>query len=189
MKLICKNKYQNKKQFMKSRCYWITGLSASGKTTMANMLTSYLKKKNKPVIQLDGDILRNIFNIRAYSLEERYSLGLKYSFFCKLIREQNINVVIGVIGLFHKLRTWNRKNIPNYCEIFLNTPLQELINRDPKGIYKRALNGNLKNVAGIDLKIELPRNPDVEIIWSKDKSVESTFKEIIKKLKNKKLIF
>lgn len=116
-------------------------------------------------------------------------MGLKYSAFCKLIQEHNINVVIGVVGLFHKLRNWNRKNIPNYCEIFLNTPMQELINRDPKGIYKGALNGELKNVAGIDLKIELPRNPDVEIIWSRDKSIESTFKEIIKKLKNKKLIF
>ena len=176
------NKNENKSQFIKTRCYWITGLSASGKTTMANMLTNHLRKKNKPVIQLDGDILRNIFNVKAYSIEERYLLGLKYSALCKLIIDHDINVVIGVIGLFHKLHAWNRENIPNYCEIFLNTPVEELIIRDPKGIYKEALKGEIKNVAGIDLKVELPLKPDIEIMWIKGKSIDDTFREIIDKL-------
>ena len=59
---------------------------------------------------LDGDILRDIFNVKAYSLEERYKLGLKFSALCKLIVENDINVVIGIIGLFHKLHSWNKKN-------------------------------------------------------------------------------
>ena len=108
MKKIVNFKHK-KNQSINARCYWITGLSASGKSTMANMLTDYLKKRNKPVIKLDGDVLRNIFNVKAYSLEERYQLGLKFSALCKLIVENNINVVIGVIGLFHKLHSWNKK--------------------------------------------------------------------------------
>jgi adenylylsulfate kinase len=173
---------KKKNQFFNASCYWITGLSASGKSTMANMLTDYLKKKNKPVIMLDGDILRDIFNVKAYSLEERYKLGLKFSALCKLIVENDINVVIGIIGLFHKLHSWNKKNIPNYCEIFLNVPKEELIHRDPKGIYKKALKGQLKNVMGIDLKVEFPLKPDIEITWVTKKNVDDTFKEIIEKI-------
>jgi len=188
MESMTKSADQNKNQSIKAECYWITGLPASGKTTMANMLTNYIKKQNRPIIQLDGDVLRNILNIKVYSLEERYLLGLKYSSLCKLIVEHDINVVIGVVGLFHNLHSWNRENIPNYCEIFLNTPLEELIDRDPKGIYKSALNGELKNVVGIDLKAELPLSPDIEIMWTRGKSVESAFGEIVEKLENKKLI-
>ena len=173
---------KNTNQLIKARCYWITGLSASGKTTMVNMLTNYLKKKNKPVIQLDGDILRNVFNAKVYSLEERYKLGLKFSALCKLIVENDVNVAIGVIGLFHKLHSWNRENIPNYCEIFLNVPEEELIDRDPKGIYKKALKGEIKNVMGIDLKVEFPLKPDIEIRWVKNKNIEDTFKEIVEKI-------
>lgn len=181
MKKIVNFKHK-KNQSINARCYWITGLSASGKSTMANMLTDYLKKRNKPVIKLDGDVLRNIFNVKAYSLEERYQLGLKFSALCKLIVENNINVVIGVIGLFHKLHSWNKKNIPNYCEIFLSVPMKELIHRDPKGIYKKALKGQLKNVMGMDLKVEFPLKPDIEITWVTKKKAEDTFKEIVKKI-------
>ena len=182
MKKIDNSLNQDKNQFVDARCYWITGLSASGKSTMANMLTDYLIKKNKPVIKLDGDILRNILNVKVFSLDERYQLGLKFSALCKLIVENKINVVIGVIGLFHKLHSWNKKNIPNYCEIFLNIPIDELIDRDPKGIYKKALKGELKDVMGIDLKVEFPLNPDIEITWANKKSIDETFNEIIEKI-------
>ncbi len=173
---------KNTNKLITAKCYWITGLSASGKTTMVDMLTNYLKKKNEPVIKLDGDILRNIFNANLYSLEERYKLGLKFSSLCKLIVENNVNVAIGIIGLFHKLHSWNRENIPNYCEIFLNVPKNELIERDPKGIYKKAMNGEIKNVMGIDLKVEFPLKPDIEIKWAKHKSIDNTFKEIVEKI-------
>ena len=167
----------------KAYCYWVTGLPASGKTTMAKMLTDYLKKNNKPTIQLDGDILRSILKVKTYSYEERYLLGLKYSSLCKLIVEHNINVVIGVVGLFHKLQNWNRKNIPNYCEVFLNTPFDELKKRDPKGIYKSGLDGNLKNVPALDLKVEYPLKPNVEIVWNSQKNIQIAFEEIIENLK------
>ncbi len=172
----------NQNGLLTPRCYWITGLSGSGKTTMANMLTNYLKEKNQPVIRLDGDVLRGIFNIKAYSNEDRYSLGLKYASLCKLILDHNVNVVIGVIGLFHQLHLWNRDNINEYCEIFLNTPIDELIERDTKGIYEKAFKGEIKNVAGIDLKVELPLNPDIEIKWVKGKNIEESFSEIIQKI-------
>jgi adenylylsulfate kinase-like enzyme len=181
IKLIIERLKMNKKKD-KAYCYWITGLPASGKTTMAKMLTDYLKKNNKPTIQLDGDILREILDVKAYSLKERYILALKYSSLCKLIVEHNINVVIGVVGLFHKLHEWNRNTIPNYCEIFLNTPLEELMQRDPKGIYKSALDGKLKNVAGLDLKVEYPLKPNIEIVWNSQKNIQIAFEEIIKNL-------
>ena len=80
------------------------------------------------------------------------------------------------------MHSWNKKNIPNYCEIFLNIPIEELIDRDPKGIYNKALKGELKDVMGIDLKVEFPLNPDIEITWANKKSIDETFNEIIEKI-------
>lgn len=170
--------------FKEPRCYWITGLSGSGKTTMANLLTDLIKKNNQSVIQLDGDILRKVLKSKVYSYEERKELGLQYSRFCQLLVSQGVNVVIGVIGLFHDLHSFNRKNITNYIEIFLDTPLEELKRRDVKGIYKDFENGTINNVSGIDIKAEFPISPDVKVEWRKEKNVDATFKEIISKLKN-----
>tara|TARA_Y100000816_G_scaffold292520_1_gene288299 strand:+ start:11978 stop:12499 length:522 start_codon:yes stop_codon:yes gene_type:complete len=165
-----------------TRCFWVTGLSGAGKTTMINLLANHLKSKGIPVLKLDGDELRSIFGFSSFSNEERYAIGLKYSSLCNFIVSQNITVVIGVMGLFHKLHDWNRKNIKNYTEIFLDTPIDELIRRDEKGLYKRALNGEMENVAGINMTAELPINPDIKISWKKGKTQQETFEEIISQL-------
>tara|TARA_A100000164_G_C21523483_1_gene592632 strand:+ start:143 stop:664 length:522 start_codon:yes stop_codon:yes gene_type:complete len=165
-----------------ARCFWVTGLSGAGKTTTINLLADHLKSRGIPVLKLDGDELRAIFGFKSFSNEDRYANGLKYSSLCNLVVSQNINVVIGVMGLFHKLHDWNRKNIKNYIEIFLDTPVEELIKRDKKGLYKKALNGEMENVAGINMKAELPINPDIKVTWEKGKTRQETFEEIISQL-------
>ena len=165
-----------------ANCYWITGLSGSGKTTMATLLVKYLRNKKNQVIQLDGDELRQVFNDHNNSKKERYLRGVKYSKLCKLLINQNINVVIGVIGLFNDLHEWNRKNIKNYKEIFLDVPIDELIKRDPKGLYKKAIIGKNNNVAGIDIKVEYPIKPNVTLKWNSGMNIEKTFNEMITKL-------
>ena len=168
-----------------NNCYWVTGLSATGKTTLSSLLVSHLRDLGKTVVHLDGDELRKVLADEAYTREERIALAMRYARLCRLLSEQNIDIVIAVIGMFKELHIWNRKNIKNYVEIFIDTPLSELKKRDPKNIYKNFDLGLLKNVAGVDLKIDIPSNPDVHLKWSKKSTINSMFDELVNLLENK----
>ena len=162
-----------------SNCYWITGLSATGKTTLSNLLVKHLRLTGKKVVLLDGDELRRVLADSAYTREERIALGMRYSRLCALISEQDIDIIIAVIGLFKEIHEWNRENIQNYIEIFIDTPLYEIKRRDPKGLYKKYESGKVKNIVGMDLKVDFPKNPDIRIKWSSEKTINSMFNELI----------
>jgi len=168
---------------MKSKCYWITGLSATGKTTLSKLLVDSFRASGKVVVHLDGDELRQVLSDEAYTREERIALGMRYSKLCRLLINQGIDVVISVIGLFKELHRWNKENIPNYIEIFIDTPLEELINRDPKGLYKKHKSGEIKNIAGMDLKVDFPVDPDIHLKWSSDKTIDFMFQELLDNIK------
>ena len=165
---------------MKTNCFWITGLSSAGKTTLSRMLVENLRSKGRTVILLDGDELRKIFSNKSYSREDRLETTLKYSRLCTFIVNQKINVVIGVIGLFNEVHQWNRQNIPGYIEIFIDVSMEELIKRDPKNLYEKAMEGKIKNVYGVDLKAEYPKNPDIHLLWSPGKNVENMMDELLR---------
>ena len=167
---------------METKCYWITGLSATGKSTFSSLLVNHLRSNGQHLIHLDGDELRQVLADQAYTREERVALSMRYARLCQLISNQGVTVVIAVIGLFKEIHEWNRENIPNYIEIFIDTPIDELIRRDPKGLYKKYLSGEIKNMAGMDLKIDYPENPDMHIKWSNGRSIESMFSELLKKI-------
>ena len=167
---------------MDTNCFWITGLSSAGKTTLSKMLSDKLRSEGKPVIFLDGDELRDVFSNKGYSRDERLQTALKYSRLCSLIVKQKINVVIGVIGLFNEVYQCNRQNIPGYIEIFVDVPMEELIKRDPKNLYEKAMAGQIKNVYGIDLRVEYPKNPDVHLVWSPGKSIENMMEDLLNKI-------
>lgn len=146
----------------KSKLFWITGLSGSGKTTFANKLIQRLNLNNRKAVLIDGDVIREIFNNTGdYSREARLKTAYQYSKLSLFLVKNDIDVVCSTISLFHEVQEWNRKNIPNYFEIFLDVELEELIKRDSKEIYSQALNGKHKNVVGIDIKAEFPKNPDL----------------------------
>ena len=85
--------------------------------------------------------------------------------------------------LFKKLHKWNRESIPNYIEIFIDTPLEELIEMDPKGLYKKYNSGEIKNIAGMDLEVDFPIGPDIHLKWSSDKTIDSMYQDLLSKLK------
>ena len=165
-----------------NKCFWITGLSASGKTTLSTLLVEYLRKNKIEVVHFDGDDLREVFSDYGNSKTDRLKRAKKFSKLCKLIIDQGFSVVIGIIGLSHELQEWNRKNIDNYIEIFLDIPLTELEKRDPKGIYRDAREGKIKNVAGFDLTVEFPKNPDVVLKWNNNELPTETLKRLQEKL-------
>mgnify|MGYP001367235182 CR=1 FL=1 len=166
-----------------SKCLWITGLSASGKTTLSKLLVEQMRLEGEKVLLLDGDELRHILADEAYTREDRIALSMKYSKLCKLLTDQGINVVIAVIGLFHEIHEWNRVNIYNYTEVFINTPISELKKRDPKGVYKKYASGEIINVAGMDLEVDFPKSPEILLQWHEGRLVKSMFDELLVKYK------
>jgi len=166
------------------RVFWVTGLSGAGKTTLSRALTNYLRDFGRPVILLDGDELREVMGASdSYTREDRLMLARRYARFCQLLAKQRFDVVIATISLFREIHSWNRENIPEYIEIFLNVPLYELARRDPKAIYQRVSKNEIQNVAGLDFIIDYPEIPDVVIEWDPNLTVEKALKQIIEYLK------
>ena len=144
---------------------WITGLAASGKTTFMEALGSDLRSHGLHPVQLDGDALRRIFRSErmAYDYEGRLALGRQYSDLCQLLAGQGHVVLIATIALFHEVHQKNRKDLPNYLEVLMDTPLEVVRARDPKSLYSRQSNDDGSEVVGISWDAEFPRHPDFRI--------------------------
>lgn len=149
----------------KGTVFWITGLAGAGKTTIGSMLFRHLQGIKPNVVHLDGDVLRDVFSgDHGHSTEHRRQLAGQYSRLCRMLSEQGIDVVCSTISMFHEIRAWNRQHIPNYLEIYLQAPIEVLIERDQKALYSRALRGEIDNVIGIDVPMEEPDQPDVILL-------------------------
>ena len=143
---------------------WIIGLSGAGKTTLAKNIYEITIDKKPNTVLVDGDIIREIFNNDlGFSIEDRKKNAERISRLCYYLNSQNINVICSILSLFESSRRWNRKNIINYYEVYIKASINDLIERDVKGIYKKYNNGKIKNVAGLDLKFDEPKNPDLII--------------------------
>ena len=160
--------------------YWITGLSGAGKTTIGNRLFYELRKEQDNVILLDGDILKNIVSDEiGYSNEDRRKRAMKYARMCKMLTDQGMIVICCTIAMYHEVREWNRKNNKGYVEVFLNVPLDILKKRDQKGMYSKYKKGKLINLSGVDMEVEFPKNPDIELINDGRLTVEECIERIM----------
>lgn len=166
---------------------WFTGLSGSGKTTLSHHLKEILNKAGFSVFQVDGDtfrkkkkakntftkkeILENNYNIIAYC----QSLVGKYDF-----------IIVSVISPLQETRQKAKEIFKkDYLEIFLYCPIEDLLKRDPKNLYKRALAGEIKNLIGFseDNPYEIPKKPDLMIDTSKN-SIDESLGKIMNLIKN-----
>lgn len=160
--------------------YWITGLAGAGKTTIGNRLYYEMKKEQDNIVLLDGDILKQVVNDNpGYSVEERRKRAFKYAKLCKSLTDQGLVVICCTIAMFHEVREWNRRNNKGYVEIFVNTPMEVLNKRDQKGIYSAYQKGEVQDIAGKDVEVELPINPDIEIINDDSNDIGQSVKKIL----------
>ncbi len=143
---------------------WIIGLSGAGKTTLANEVIAQVRRSQNNVFLIDGDVVREAFgNDLGYTLEDRRTNARRVCQLGKLLDDQEINVVCAILSLFPESRSWNRENLKNYYEIFIDTPMQNLVERDSKGIYRRFNRGEIRDVAGMDIEFPRPDNADLII--------------------------
>ena len=149
-----------------SAVYWITGLSGAGKTTIGKHFYEKLKTEHPNTVFLDGDMLRKVFgDDLGYTREERIKCAMRYSRLCAMLQEQGMHVVCCTISMFDCVRDWNRENINNYREIYIKVSMDTLRNRDQKGLYSGASKEERKEVAGIHVEVEEPKQPDL-ILWN-----------------------
>ena len=158
--------------------FWITGLSGSGKTSIAKLIKKDIINMYGPTIVLSGDELRKIFKLNKYDKLSRLEIGLKFSNFCKKITDQKINVIFAVVGMYNKIRTQNKKNIQNYVEIFIQSNLRKIIVKRKKKIYHKGL----KNIVGLDIKPELPKKPNLIIKNDFKKNLKNLSEEVFLKI-------
>ena len=118
-----------KKKIFKSKgiLFWITGLSGSGKSTIAELIKDKIIKEYGTTIIFNGDDLRKTLNLNNYSLKGRLENGYKFIDLFKFITDQKINVIFAGVGMFHKLRSYNKKNFKNYIEIYIKTDIDKIV--------------------------------------------------------------
>lgn len=173
----------------KSFLLWFTGLSGSGKSTIANALERKLYKEGYKTYALDGDNIRQGINQDlTFSAEDRTENIRRIAEVAHLLVDAGIIVLAAFVSPYKKDRE-NIVNIvgnDNFVEIFVNTSLEECEKRDVKGLYKKARLGEIKNFTGVNAPYEAPDNPDVEVITdnlSVDESVLKIYDTIKQKLK------
>jgi adenylylsulfate kinase len=188
-KIISKEK-KEKLLNQKGKVVWLTGLSGSGKTTIALQLEKELYKLGFLVQILDGDNIRaGINNNLSFSEGDRTENIRRIAEVSKLFLNCGIITINCFVSPTIKMRQIAKKIIgkENYYEIFIDADLETCEKRDVKGLYKKARNGEIKNFTGIDSQYEKPNNPSLEVNTSQlsiEESIEIILKNILPQLKN-----
>lgn len=159
----------------------LTGLSGSGKSTISKALSDKLTKKGNSVVILDGDDIRNNSIKNTFDDDSRKSHNLNVAYMASLFEKQGVVTIISLIAPFEETREKMRSFSNNFIEVYISTPIEECIKRDPKGLYKKAISGEIKYFTGISAEYEIPKNHDIEIDTS-DISIEDSVKKIYAKL-------
>jgi len=169
-----------KKNKKKGILFWITGLPGAGKTSIANKIVNSLRKEFGSTILLNGNDIRKIFELKDYSKVGRKRIGIQYSKLFQKITDQNINVLFAGGVLIEKVRKNNRKNIDNYLEIYIKCNQKKIISKNFKKLYLKT-----KNLVGLKIKPEFPKNPHIIINNDFKKNIEMLSMDLKKKIYQK----
>lgn len=146
---------------------FFTGLSGSGKSTIASALEAKLFKEGIKTYVLDGDNVRNGINRNlSFSPEDRSENNRRIGEISKLFIDAGVVVLAAFVSPYRKDRNFIKETVDedNFIEVFMNTSLEECEKRDVKGLYKLARKGEIKNMTGISAPYETPLNPNIEIL-------------------------
>lgn len=161
---------------------WLTGLSSSGKTTLAKGLEYEIKKRGCLVELLDGDIVRtNLSKGLGFSRQDRDTNVRRIGFVANLLSRNDVVTIAAVVSPYRAARDELRQNINNFIEVYVNAPLDVCEKRDVKGLYAMARAGEIRAFTGIDDPYEEPLNPDI-VCYTAAETIEESIAKILSHL-------
>jgi adenylyl-sulfate kinase len=161
---------------------WFTGLSGSGKTALAKALAPVLRERGLNVERLDGDIVRqSLTKDLGFSAEDRNTNIERVTFVAKLLTRNRVAVLCSFISPYIARRDKSRAEIGNFVECYVECPLEVLVERDVKGLYKKALAGEIKNFTGVSDPYEAPPNAEI-VVNSSTQTIEESMAIILRRL-------
>ncbi len=160
---------------------WFTGLSGSGKSTVADWVADALVQRGLKVERLDGDKVRDIFPATGFSREERDAHIRRVGFLASKLEQHGVTVVASFVSPYAASRDFVRGLCRNFLEVHVSTPLAECERRDVKGLYARARRGELRQFTGIDDPYEAPMRPEL-VVDTSAISVEAAGREVLRLL-------
>lgn len=159
---------------MKGFTLWFTGLSGSGKSTLARKVEGILLERGINVEVLDGDEVReNLSKGLGFSKEDRDTNIRRIGYVCRLLSRNGAVAISAAISPYASVRKEVRDSIDRFVEVYVSCPLDVLTERDPKGLYAKALSGEIKNFTGVSDPYEAPENPEVLVDTDKESEDES----------------
>ena len=161
---------------------FLTGLSGAGKTTIAKKVIEKLRKKGLAPVLLDGDEIRNAINLTGFDEESRKRHNLNVGYMSKILESQGKIVLVSLISPYDDIRNQIRAMCNKFIEVHVATDIKVCMERDPKGIYKKAISGEIKDFTGISAPYYPPQNPEL-VLDTASISAEACAVKIIEQLK------
>ncbi|MEW5986641.1 MAG: adenylyl-sulfate kinase [Chloroflexota bacterium] len=153
---------------------WLTGLSGAGKTTLAVILEKELQRRGLKVERLDGDTVReSLTHDLGFSKEDRQKNIERVTFVAKLLSRNGVACICAFISPYEAVREYVRENTTHFVEVYVDAPLDVLIERDVKGLYRKALAGQIDHFTGVSDPFEEPARPDLHLHTDQETPEES----------------
>ena len=153
---------------------WLTGIPGSGKTTLALELKKFYEQKGLPIDILDGDEVRKTLSKDlGFSPEDRKEHNRRVIFVAQILAKNGVTTIVPLISPYRETRDFARKEIPNFVEVWVKASVDECKKRDPKGLYKKAMAGEIKNLTGLQAPYEEPQNAELVLDTEKHNVEES----------------
>jgi adenylyl-sulfate kinase len=167
---------------------WFTGLSGAGKSTLSEILVERLRKAGARVELLDGDVVRtNLSKGLGFSKEDRDTNIRRIGFVCDLLSRNGVIAIGAAISPYREIRNEIRQKVRNFVEVYVHCPLEVLVERDVKGLYRKALAGEIPQFTGVSDPYEEPEQPEV-VCHTDCETPEESADKIWAKLKELRLI-
>ena len=162
---------------------WFTGLSGSGKSTIAHLLETELRNRGHKVEVLDGDVVRtHLSKGLGFSKEDRDTNILRIGWVCEVLSRNDVVAIGAAISPYREIRDQVRANIGRFVEVYVEAPLEVLADRDVKGLYRKAMAGEIKGFTGVDDPYEEPLNPEVVCHSDGSETPEESAAKVLAKL-------
>ena len=162
---------------------WLTGIPGSGKTTLALELKKFYDQKGLPIDILDGDEIRKTLSKDlGFSPEDRKEHNRRVIFVAQILAKNGVTTIVPLISPYRETRANARKEIPNFVEVWVKASVDECKKRDPKGLYKKAMAGEIKNLTGLQAPYEEPQNAEL-VLDTEKLTVEESAELVISTVK------